>query len=176
MGNFYDAPHGLGSMSAQELDHIALERGGVVRSIGYGYALTGEVGELPGGWTARWINTQGMGNHGTLVLSPLTARARGVAREGAIRSFERAGLTRLQAQRLYRVKARYKHELVGVLADVLVNPGQVLAMLAHPGCYGFGSGRSEWSRAWGAAFGPEGLGLSAPREAELAKMVSACVG
>lgn len=175
MNNFYETDKGLSKMTAQELDAIALERGGVVGSIGFGYATCGEVGELPGGWTARWIDTRGMGNYGTLVLVPLTARARAVAREGKVRAFMHAGLSRTQAERLHRAKARYKHELVGILADILDNPGMIRAMLAHPGTFGFGSGRSEWLRAWGDVFGPEGLGLSAPREAELAKMVKAMV-
>lgn len=175
MSNFYETDKGVSGMTAQELDRIALDRAGVVGSIGYGYAVPGEVGELPGGWTARWVNTQGMGNYGTLVLVPVTDRARAIAREGKIRAFERAGLSRSQAVRLYRARARYKFELVGLLADVLNNPGQVRAMLAHPGTYGFGSGRSEWLRSWGAVFGPDGLGLSAPREAALAQMVRAVV-
>lgn len=174
MTNFYETDKGVSNMTAAELDQIALEKGGVVGSIGYGYAVPGEVGELPGGWSARWVDSRGMGNHGTLILMPVTDRARAIAREGKIRAFQNAGLSRVQAERLYRARARYKHELAGVLADILDNPAQVRAMLAHPRSYGFGSGRTEWLRSWGAVFGPEGLGLSAPREAALAEMVAAC--
>lgn len=172
--NFYETDLGVSSMTAQELDAIALERGGRVGSIGYGFATRGQVGRLAGGWTAGWVGTKGMGNHGTLVLIPTDARTRAVAREGKIRAYMRAGLTRAQAERLHRAKVRYKSELAGVLARVLACKGQTIAMLKHPGTYGPGSGRGDWWRAWGAAFGPEGLGLSAPREAELAKMVAAC--
>lgn len=115
-----------------------------------------------------------MGNHGTLILIPTDARTRAVAREGKVRAFMRAGLTRAQAECLHRLKVRYKFELAGILARVLACKGQTLAMLEHPGTYGPGSGRGDWWRAWGAAFGPEGLGLSAPREAALAAMVRAC--
>lgn len=173
MTKFYETDKGVSNMTAQELDAIALKRGGIVGSIGYGYAVPGEVGELPGGWSAQWINTQGMGNYGTLVLVPLTARARAIAREGKVRAFQHAGLSRVQAERLYRANVRYKFELVGLLADLLDHPAQVQAMLAHPGSYGFGSGRAAWLRSWGAVFGPEGLGLTAPREAALAQMVRA---
>lgn len=174
MGTFYETDKGLSGMTAQELDAIALERGGEVGSIGYGYATRGQIDQLAGGWTAQWIATGGMGNCGTLVLVPQDARTRAIAREGKVRAFMRAGLSRAQAECLHRAKARYKFELAGTLASVLSSKGQTRAILAHPGTYGPGSGRGEWLRAWGAVFGPEGLGLSAPREAELAAMVSAC--
>ena len=174
MGTFYETDNGLSGMTAQELDSIALERAGEAGSIGHGYATRGEVGQLAGGWTAQWIATGGMGNCGTLVLVPQDARTRAIAREGKVRAFMRAGLTRAQAECLHRAKARYKFELAGVLASVLACNGQTRAMLAHPGTYGHGSGRGDWLRAWGAVFGPEVLALSAPREAELAAMVAAC--
>jgi len=173
-GTFYATDKGLGGMSAWDLDAIALERGGEVGSIGYGYATRGQIGQLAGGWTARWIATGGAGNCGTLVLVPQDNRTRAIAREGRVRAYMRAGLTRVQAERLHHAKARYKVELAGVLASVLACPGQTRAMRAHPGAYGPGSGRSEWLRAWSAVFGAAGLGLSAPREAELATMVGAC--
>ena len=174
MATLYKTDKGLSGMSAHELDAIALERGGEVGSIGHGYATRAQVGQLAGGWTAQWIATGGVGNCGTLVLVPQDARTRAIAREGKIRAFLAAGLTRAQAERLHRAKARYKFELAEVLASVLACKGQVRAMLAHPRAYGLGSGRGDWVRAWGAAFGPDGLGLSAPREAELAVMVAAC--
>ena len=174
MGTFYETDKGLGRMSAQELDVIALERGGVVGEIGHGYATRGQIGQLAGGWTAQWVATRGTGNCGTLVLVAQDARTRAIAREGKVRAFMRAGLTRSQAECLQRAKARYKFELAGTLASILAFAGQTRAMLAHPRAYGPGSGRGQWLRAWGAAFGPEGLGLSAPREAELAAMVAAC--
>lgn len=172
--NFYETDLGLRGMTAQELDAIALERGGRVGGIGYGYATRGRVGQLAGGWSAKWIGTGGMGNCGTLVLVPRDARTRAIAREGKILAFMREGLTRAQAERLYRAKAKYKFELLPVLASVLACKAKTRAMLAHPGTYGPGSGRAEWLLAWREVFGAEGLGLSAPREAELAAMVAAC--
>ena len=174
MGTFYETDKGLSGMTAQELDAIALERGGEVGSIGYGYATRGQIGQLAGGWTAQWIATGGMGNCGTLVLVPQDARTRAIAREGKVRAFMRAGLTRAQAECLARARVRYKFELAEVLAEVLACEGQTRAMLAHPGTYGPGSGRGAWIRAWSAVFGPALLGLSAPREAQLAAMVAAC--
>ena len=60
MGTFYETDKGLSRRTSQELDTIALERGGVVGAIGYGYATRGQVGQLAGGWTAQWIATGGM--------------------------------------------------------------------------------------------------------------------
>lgn len=173
---FHDTTLGAEAMTSDQLDSIALERAGVVGSIAYGSSCCGEVGQLAGGWSARWINTQGMGNHGTLVLVATNRRTRALSKEGKIREFMAAGLARLEAELLYRANAPYKFELVGLLASVLGNKGQVQAMLNHPCSYGASSGRGEWQRAWGGVFGPEGLGISAPREAALAEMVKAVKG
>jgi hypothetical protein len=174
MGTFYETDLGLSSMTSQELDAIALERAGIVGSIGYGYATCGEVGQLAGGWTAQWIACGGMGNCGTLVLVPQDVRTRAIAREGKVRAFMNEGLTREQAERLHHSNLRYKFELAGTLARVLACKAQTLAFLAHPGKYGYGSGRSKWHDAWGSVLSPEVLGLSAPREVVLAEMVAIC--
>jgi hypothetical protein len=174
MTDFYETDFGVSAMSADELDHIA-RCGGVVGSIGGGYATTARIGQLAGGWTARWVATRGHGNEGTLVLVPTDPRTRAIAREGRLARWQRAGLTRTQAERLDALYGTpYRDELVGRLADVLRNDAQRRALLAHPRAYGPGSGRSDWVRAWGPVFGPDGLGLSAPREAALAAMVAAC--
>lgn len=57
MTSFYETDLGVSSMTAHELDTIALERGGRIGSIGYGFATRGQVGQLAGGWTACWIAT-----------------------------------------------------------------------------------------------------------------------
>jgi hypothetical protein len=172
--SFYETDLGVGRMTAADLDAIAL-RGGRVGEIGGGYATTGKVGRLAGGWAARWIATRGHGNEGTLVLVPTDARTRALAREGRIARYMRAGLSRQQAERLDALRGvPYKAELAGRLAEALRNDAQRRALLAHPRAYGPGSGRSAWVRAWGPVFGPDGLGLSAPREAALAAMVAAC--
>ena len=163
------------AFTAEELDQIALD-GGLVKRIAYGYTLRGEVDtDLPGGWSARWVDTRGMGNHGDLVLVPTDPRTRAIAREGRIRQYMAAGLNRVQAERLHHCQARYKGELAPVLAEVLSDPAQVRAFMAHPQSYGWGSGRSQWQDHWGGAFPGDALAryISAPREAELAKMVAA---
>ena len=176
MGNFYNTTFAIESMSVEQLDRIAVEQAGNCGGIGYGYACAGEVGKLAGGWSAMWTNRQGMGNHGDLILVPTDKRTRALAREGKVRAFMSAGLTREEAVRLQRVKARYKFELVGMLRNILDDKGKVAAICAHPGTYGPGSGRTKWWEAWGYPMWPEGMGLSAPREVELVTMVRAIVG
>lgn len=162
------------SMTAAQLDGIALERSGVVGSIAGGTECRGEVGQLAGGWGARWINTQGLINHGTLVLSATDRRTRELSKEGKIREFMRAGLSRIQAEQLYRADVPYKFELIGLLGRVLADPVKIEAMQAHPRT-SVGYGRVDWLRSWSAVFGPGGLGLTAHREVALAKMVEVVV-
>ncbi len=175
MGQFQDVDFNVASKTVAELDHIALEDGGVVGSIGGGFACRKEPPVmLAGGWSARWINKGGVGNQGVMILVPTTSRTRTIHREGRIRRFMAAGLTYTEAESLYHADARYKEELVGAVVWVLMDRSRVMAMMAHPGMCGPGSGRTHWQDAWGEPiFGKDGLKLSAPREAELAKMVKA---
>ena len=70
MSQFYEVDANFFDTTTEELNRVALERGGVLKSIGYGYAVRGKsiLAPRPDGWSAKWINTRGMGNHGTLVL------------------------------------------------------------------------------------------------------------
>jgi hypothetical protein len=163
---------GVGGMAADTLDAIA-RKGGVVGHLSWSWDKPATIGRLAGGWTARWVNA-GHGRQRTLVLVPTDPRTRALAREGRIARWQRAGLTRQQAAALDAARVPYRDELAGRLAAVLRDDAQRQAMLAHPRQYGPGSGRSDWLRAWGPVFGPQGLGLSAPREAALATMVAAC--
>jgi hypothetical protein len=180
MSQFYEVDANFFGITTEALNHVALERGGVLKSIGYGYAVRGGKSILaprPDGWSAKWINTRGMGNHGTLVLVGTTPLTRAIRREGTVRDWVRAGLTREQADRLYSTPLQYRHELIETLARVLADKWMTRAFLSHPGNYGSGSGRTEWCRAWAEVNGfgeiQGALNLSAPREAALAQMVKA---
>ena len=179
MSQFYEVDANFFDTTTEELNRVALERGGVLKSIGYGYAVRGKsiLAPRPDGWSAKWINTRGMGNHGTLVLVGTTPLTRAIRREGTVREWMCAGLTREQAERLYFTPVSYRHELVETLSRVLADKWMTRAFLSHPGNYGSGSGRTEWCRAWAEVNGfgeTKGeLSLSAPREAALAQMVKA---
>ena len=169
MGQFYETTCGYDGMTVDELDRVALEKGGVLGGIGYGYATLGNI-EPKGDWSAQWVNRQGMGNHGTLVLVPLSPRTRALRRRGIIQKWMEAGLTKEQAEKLYHLRVSYKFELVKTLVEVLTDEGQRRAYLAHPGNFGPGSGRREWCERWDVVLTTK---LSAPREVALVEMVKA---
>jgi len=180
MGQFYEVDGGFSSATTEELNRIALQRGGHLVSISYGYATRGKVEPRVDGWSAKWINRCGMGNRGSLVLVGTTPLTRAIRREGTVREWMRAGLTREQAERLYFTPVSYRHELIDTLRRVLADRWMTRAFLSHPGNYGSGSGRTEWCRAWAEVNGygerKGELSLSAPREAALAQMVKAVAG
>ena len=157
-------------MTTEQIDRIAFEKGGVIGEIGYGYSTRNENLPVIGDWTAKWINTQGMGNYGTLVLVPLSSRARSVKREGIVKGWIGLGLRRKDAEILYHKNIQFKFELIPLLTLVLSSSSARSAYLAHPGAYGPGSGRSEWQERWAPCLEST---LSAPREASLARMVQA---
>jgi hypothetical protein len=174
--NFYDVDADLSAVPVEELDRIAIENGGVVRSIGYGYACRGQV--VPSEeWSGRWINRQGMGNHGTLILIPRTTRSRAVWRKGQIRYYEGFGIPYYYASRMVDIRIPYSHEqgVLDALKEILESPVLTSVMRRHPATYGSGSGRSEWRYAYGDVLPDSILHLSAPREASLAQIVQRLV-
>lgn len=159
MSAFYDTTMGAESMTASQLDAIAVERNGLVGSHGFGYATNGSA-PLAGGWTSRWIATGGMGNYGDLVLIPTDARTRAIWREGKIRFAMGFGLSHREAERILDARIRHAGE-PAVLAVI----GQ---MLACAGCVAAARSFDRYSstRAWAADYAavlPDFAGLSVPR-------------
>ena len=173
---FYDNAFGVENLDVTQLDHIATTKGGVVGSQGWGYACNATVpARLAGGWRAKWIATQGMGNKGKLVLMPGDARTREVWLEGQVRWFSERGLSPVHAEILALAKISYRHELCDKLVAVLGNKGAVKALLSHPNTGGpMGSTRREWTEAHSRILKKAGItGLSYWREKALAEMVQA---
>lgn len=128
------------------LDHCALENGGVVASIGYGFATTSPY-RIVADWEIRWTNRQGMGNHGRAILIPRSSRSRALWLLGQIRFFRAAGVPALYADRIARSRLRRRHELAAALAAVLAEPA-FAARIANVDMWD----RHEWTRvakAWG---------------------------
>jgi hypothetical protein len=90
MSRFYKIDGGFSSATTEELNRIALECGGHLVSIGYGYATRGKIENRVDGWSAKWINRGGMGNHGSLVLVGTTPLTRAFRREAALAQMVKA--------------------------------------------------------------------------------------
>lgn len=88
-------------MSRDELDKVALA-GGCVGSIGYGYTCLGSLPKERHGYGFRWIGTGGMGNYGSLVLTPRSKEAAEYLRQGKVRQIiDEYGLEYADADALY---------------------------------------------------------------------------
>ena len=148
----------------------AWKKGSPLHSIGYGYTTRGKVVAGPH-WSAVWVNTQGMGNYGSLYLKPVSQESRRMVREFTIGKWIEMGLTRPKAAKLYRLDTRYKHELIGRVVAAANDAGTVTAFAAFPG---IGQGlHNPWYKAWEAVVDGTLEGLSWPRRAALIEMVSA---
>lgn len=84
MSDFYDTDGGFSDATQEELDDIALHNGGIMGSTGFGYAKPKSTTIPNHGYITRVINTQGMGNHGSIVLIGVTPRTRELLRQGEI--------------------------------------------------------------------------------------------
>jgi hypothetical protein len=157
MGSFYPVTLGVDSMSAAELDRIAVERAGVVGGIALGYATRGHA-EPREGYAFGWIATRGCGNEGLLVLRGLTPEKRELLRQGRTRRLMALGATYVQAQRMDNVRARFVREEAVTRAALATY--QSPAWDAYPGV---GGGVNRWRRRYADAFDGELEGLSAPR-------------
>jgi len=172
MSQFYDTTMGAESMTAQQLDTIAVERNGQIGSHGYGYDTNGSAA-LNGGWATRWIGTQGMGNYGTLVLVPTDARTRAIWRAGKVDYAMGFGLSRMEADRVLDARIQYAMEpaVLAAVGDMLACDGCIAA------CRSFG--RYESTRRWASDYAevlPSFAGLSVPRTNAAVAAVLAAVG
>ena len=159
-----------------DLAETTLEEGfdkwkkGPLHSIGYGYTTRGKVVAGPH-WSAVWVNTQGMGNYGSLYLKPNSKEARKLVREFTIDKWVEIGLTLSQANKLYRLNTRYKYELIGRIIACINDEGVLAAFDAFPGVGP--DSHSPWYKAWEHVVEQPLEGLSWPRRAALIEMVSA---
>lgn len=91
MGNFHDVCF-TDSLSVAECDEIALKKAGLLSDgFGYGYACP-KGGRVNEEYESFVTNTQGMGNHGSIILRGLTPRARALIREGKVLFLTRKGI------------------------------------------------------------------------------------
>lgn len=172
MTAYYETTLGANTLSAAELDRIAVEKAGIIGSHGYSYGTNGAA-PLAGGWAAAWIGTRGMGNYGTLVLRPTDRRTSALWREGQIARIMSFGMSAREAVRVLDARIRHAHETPVLEA--------VSAMLACDGCVAAARSfdRYDSTRSWCADYAdvlPDMAGLSVPRINAAVAAVLAAIG
>lgn len=157
MKEFYDYDFGISNLTRDELDAIAREKAGVVGSIALGYRLAGEIPERVFDYSPRWIATDGMGNHGTLILAPRSRRAAEQLRIGFVEALKRDhGIDHGLASRIEHARQSVKYGRERRVIDCL------LANLDSPAWRHFpGVGRGVWR--WADRWAIDPCGCSAPR-------------
>lgn len=161
----------LSELKPEEID--AMVRNGQVelRSIAYGYETNFSDRELPGGWKCKWINTQGMGNHWTLILLPTNQRTYHIYQEYMIQKWKNAWLGEEHAKTWAKSKVPYKHELLYDLVQILEDNYLKEAYLRNTE-WVTGRRRTRWQTENHI---PENLkSLSHPRELSLIALVKEC--
>lgn len=168
---FYEVDLGASCAEQAELDAIAL-RGGCIGSIGYGYATRGRPPEDRHGYGFRWIDTQGMGNHGSLVLVARSKRAAEYIRQGKVAQFMRDfNLNYQEADRLYSATRGVCRSLEhGVLAYCVATRDCVAAWQHAPDSTW--RSRARWESEWGMPHAD----MSCPRWASVCAIMSAWLG
>jgi len=120
MKQFYNF-NGVDGLSIEDIEAIA-SKGGRVTSTGYSFSCPVAVAIIPQApeWGTRVINTQGMGNCGTIVLVGRTPRARAILEGGKVAWLRGHGVSGPVA--MAAVKAQYGMEPdVALFACALVS-------------------------------------------------------
>ena len=167
MGTYYDTDLGAAALSQTELDEIALA-GGRVGSVGFGYACTGTLPAERFGYGFRWINTRGMGNHGSLVLVPRSQRAAEYLRQGRVRQLMADhSLGYQQADTLYSACRGVKYGQEAEVLAYAVETRDCRQAWAH--FPGEGRGVRRWLSEWDMP----SSALSVPRLSAVAEILAA---
>jgi len=108
--DYYFETFGVNNMTAEELDAIARDRAGVVGGMDMGYNLNhGDIKDRHG-YRFTWINTQGTGNTGRLVMRGIRPHTKEMIRQGRIRALMALGATEMQASAMSEVRVSFSHE------------------------------------------------------------------
>ena len=120
----YWKPDYNGRFTPAELDAIAL-KGEPIDGMGYSYQCRPEEGALESEhYSVRCINTQGMGNHGSVVLVGKTPHGRQMVRRGKISRLVAEGCN----ERIARAAVSVQY---GMEAPVWTLAGEILPIVEH---------------------------------------------
>lgn len=165
MGNFYDSDLGVSGMSRDDLNQIALA-GGYVGGIGYGYACRGALPRERHGYGFRWIATGGMGNCGSLVLTPRSKEAAEYLRQGKVQQIiADHGLDYADADAMYSATRGVRFGLEPMVLAYAIQTRDCRPAWDH--FPGVGGGVWRWFSEWRM---PE-TELSAPRLSAVAEIL-----
>ena len=145
MTDFYPAAPRAAQYSRDELFEAAAS-GGVLTSIGYGYACSNETPAPQHGFRFQWINTAGMGNHGSLVLigtTPETRRALLAGRAKAVATELSVSLDTAAALLRAARGVRRGHEPAVLRAAIALACLPLGILDSYPGS---GGGADRWRR------------------------------
>lgn len=137
---FSENDHGFGSATEDELDAIALKRGGVLGGHSQGYSLNPSRGLTAHGYELVVSGTQGCGNCCILTLKGLTPQKRALLRQGRVEKLVREGFSAEEAGRFLCSRTQYKWELRSRLLAALRGGEKIQADIlgldeGHRGAY-----------------------------------------
>jgi hypothetical protein len=162
MSDFYDTDFGFRDMSPGALAALA-DRGGVLGSTGYGFALP--LAAAPhDGWGMKIISRGGRGNQGVGILIGMTPENRSRLRAGKA--------AKLAAE--YGVSYDMADTILGTRCPYVMEPAVITAALAEwdsPAWNYFRSNYFRSTREWLAEYGIAEYGLTEPR---LRAMIAIC--
>lgn len=171
MSSYYDQDFKAATLSLEELNTIALKGGIVGRLPGLGYARQGDTPEYLHGYGFKWIRTFGMGNSGTLTLTPRSKEAFAYLQEGRCRAMmERYSLTYVEALALDEARYGVQYGMEQDVMDYVIKTMDCYYAWKY---LAPNPGRKEiyrWVEEWSMPLLPEGMSI--PRFQAVREIVS----
>lgn len=127
------------------LDSAALERGGVVERIGYGFETPDDTPTVRFGWRLEWVDRRGMGNYGTAIILPTDARTEALWAEGQRRQARECGIPECYVASVATMG--FQGELLFALAGVLQDK-HLARLVLSPEWRGDGYWPEDWPYEW----------------------------
>lgn len=157
-------------VSVLDLDHIALNKGAILGQKLNKDNYLDDIDRIVGDWIIKWRPISSTGKLGNLLIRPKSRRASRIYDKGQIKFYmDTAGVTLEQAEILKDIHVQYKHEAVGKLKKILVNPTLTRLWQCYPL---IGSGRNNWKLRVAQLGYIKSASMSAAREEAIALCVT----